>query len=318
MFKVEEKPFGKYKMYYLKNTANGEFVSVVPAFGAVLNQVALSKDEKVYELLDGSTSYEELITEGRNKFKGSKLFPFPNRILDGQYSFENNIYNIPINFLKEKHAIHGLVLDSNFEVMQKLSSLEKAQIILRYQTSGMEKGYPFKIKITIEYCLSKNGFTCITSVENMDTKNIPVGDGWHPYFKTNSKIDDCLLTLPVEYSYEVDSRMIPTGKTIKETVFINPTKISDTKFDTCYKLAKTGNPRLYTKIEDPSHNLSLLIWQSTGEGNYNYLQVYTPPNRQSIAIEPMTCLANAYNNGEGLIVLKPSEKRNFSFGIILE
>jgi aldose 1-epimerase len=51
---------------------------------------------------------------------------------------------------------------------------------------------------------------------------------------------------------------------------------------------------------------------------YNFLQVYTPPHRNTIAIEPMTCLADAFNNKKGLIILKPSETASFSFGVKLE
>ena len=49
------------------------------------------------------------------------------------------------------------------------------------------------------------------------------------------------------------------------------------------------------------------IWQETGKYKYNFLQVYTPPHRKSIAIEPMTCAPDAFNNKDGLIVLGPFE-----------
>ena len=42
---------------------------------------------------------------------------------------------------------------------------------------------------------------------------------------------------------------------------------------------------------------------------------YIPPDRSSIALEPMTCKANAFNNGDGLITLAPGESFEGSFGV---
>jgi aldose 1-epimerase len=318
MFHIEEKKFGDYIQYHLKNDTTAEYALVIPSFGGLLNQVALAKNAKVYELLDASDTYEELLTEGRSKFKGSKLFPFPNRIVNGQYSFENKVYSFPVNFPHENNAIHGIMLECNFSVLQKKVSEEHAVLIIQYKTKGNEAGYPFKVIITIEYVLAENSFSAKTSIENVDDKNIPVGDGWHPYFKTGTKVDDCILTLPVECSYEVDSRMIPTGKTIDETIFKKPTRISDSHFDTNYKLAPGESKTASVRLKDPILNITIILWQEAGIGKYNYLQIYTPSDRKSIAIEPMTCLTNAFNNNEGLIVLKPDDKSDFLFGLILE
>jgi aldose 1-epimerase len=318
MFQIEKEPFGKYSQYYLKNTSSGEYVSVVPSSGATINQVALAKENRVYELLDDCKTYEEFITDGKNKFKGSKLFPFPNRITDGQYSFEKKIYNFPINFPHEKNAIHGILLDSDFQIVEQLTSDSDASLTIRHLTKGNEEGYPFKMTIDIKYQLSEKGFSCTTTIENTDHQNIPVGDGWHPYFKTGSMIDNCFLSMPVECSYEVDRRMIPTGKTIKESIFVKSTRIANTKFDTAYKLLPSEDNFFTTVLEDLHQGIVLKIWQEGGNNKYNYLQIYIPPDRQSIAIEPMTCLVDAFNNKEGLIILKPLEKRSFSFGLKLE
>jgi len=55
-----------------------------------------------------------------------------------------------------------------------------------------------------------------------------------------------------------------------------------------------------------------------GYREYNYLQVFIPPDRMSIAIEPMTCNANAFNNKDGLITLSPGEVLTTVCGIELK
>ncbi|MBU0474326.1 MAG: hypothetical protein KKF62_09190 [Bacteroidetes bacterium] len=36
-----------------------------------------------------------------------------------------------------------------------------------------------------------------------------------------------------------------------------------------------------------------MLWQEVGKGKYNYLQFYTPPKRNSVAVEPKTRNVNS-------------------------
>lgn len=316
-FEVVEEPFGKLTQLSLKNNSTGEYVSLIPAFGATLNQVALSKGDKVYELVDGCKTYDALLDEGKNTFKGSSLFPFPNRIKDGRYAFEGKQYQLNVNFPQENNAIHGLLLTENFTVVSKQSTDDKASVTLQYDYSRQFEGYPFKCILTYELELGKEGFSCKTTITNSDTVSIPVGQGWHPYFKTGSNVDELVVKLPSDSLYLVDERMIPTLQLTGVNGYNGEKKIGSDKFDTGYKVKNSGTIAK-TEITDPAQNIKLIVWQETGLGKYNFLQVYTPPSRQTIAIEPMTCLADAFNNQQGLIILKPGETVSTSFGVKLE
>jgi len=318
MFKIEERNFGKTVEFRLINSNTQEYVSILPFDGATLNQVALKKGNKNYELLDGSAHYEAFILEGKSKFKGSNLFPFPNRIPEGKYRFENVSYQFPTNFPHENNAIHGIITDVRFDILHKNTSSTAAELLLQYNFTGLEEGYPFKVGLSVQFILAEDGFSCVTTIENRDNKNVPVGHGWHPYIKTGSKVDDLKLTVPTETSIEVDERLIPTGNVLRELLFNQPTLIGNTLFDTAYKLVKNSANKAFIRLDDSSLGISLLLWQETGIAKYNYVQLFTPPDRKSIAIEPMTCIANAFNNKEGLIILKPGEKTNMSFGLKLE
>ena len=39
-----------------------------------------------------------------------------------------------------------------------------------------------------------------------------------------------------------------------------------------------------------------------------FFQVFTPPHGESIALEPMSCNVDAFNNGEGLVALEPGKE----------
>mgnify|MGYP000125559389 CR=1 FL=1 len=71
-----------------------------------------------------------------------------------------------------------------------------------------------------------------------------------------------------------------------------------------------------TEITDRESNITIQLWQEAVI--YKYLQIFIPPSRSSIAVEPMSCSINAFNSKEGLIILKPKEKFSGSYGVMLQ
>lgn len=68
-------------------------------------------------------------------------------------------------------------------------------------------------------------------------------------------------------------------------------------------------------VYDKEQNIKIEPWQEKGPNKYNYLQLYIPPDRNSIAIEPMTCNIDAFNNHNGLITLQPKESFDAKYGV---
>ena len=50
----------------------------------------------------------------------------------------------------------------------------------------------------------------------------------------------------------------------------------------------------------------------TPDKNYPILQIYIPPQRQSIAIENLSGAPDNFNNGMGLLLLAPGDVKTFS------
>ena len=144
---------------------------------------------------------------------------------------------------------------------------------------------------------------------------MPVGHGWHPYFRIGDHIiDELLLQFPAEAVLKVDERNIPTGETVAYNKFNQLRQLENTVLDNCFLLPDTDtNAEII--IMNKSKDFGYRIWQETGKYKYNYLQVYTPPERKSIAIEPMTCAPDAFNNQMGTIILAPLEMISATYGI---
>lgn len=314
MFEIKKEQIGKLNKYKLFNTETGEYFTVIPSFGANINEIVLKKNNQLVSIIEGE-SKEESILENR-WFKGAKLLPFANRIKDGKYSFENKEYQLFTNQSGEGHSIHGLLFNKDFSITNLIEDKDKAKIEMEYSYENETEGFPFSFVLHLTFILNKQGLNINTKVINTGDSNMPFGDGWHPYFKFDEPIEDISLKIPKSRRILVDNRMIPTGEMVEHDSFTSLSLIGDSAFDTGFVIDDNSDfaiAQIYSKAKDISINLK----QEVGENKYNFLQVFIPPSRNSIALEPMTSCTDAFNNKQGLIVLKPKEVFNASYSVYL-
>ena len=81
--------------------------------------------------------------------------------------------------------------------------------------------------------------------------------------------------------------------------FSTPLTLRDTFLDDCFLTTKPA-----TTFKTDTYKIDISFDSHTEE---SFLQVYTPDTRNCIAIEPMTCAPDCFNNKNGLLTLKPSE-----------
>src|SRR6185436_18543598 len=101
MYRKRVEPFGPFKKITFFNDLNGNRFSCVPQYGACLVELVFGG----ISILDGYETPEGLIENHWSK--SAFLFPFPNRLKDGKYSFEGKDYQFPINNASTGNAIHG-------------------------------------------------------------------------------------------------------------------------------------------------------------------------------------------------------------------
>ena len=294
MYKISVIQQQNFKQVKLYNEITGEYLLIAPDFGANISKLVLMANNELHSIVDGNESNDEFA--GGNIFKGAKLFPFPNRIKDGKYFFKGKSYQLPINYTEENNSCHGFVFDKKFLIGEIKSGKDGALAIFYYKYEGKIEGYPFPFNLELTYYLSDKGMTCRSRVKNMSGESIPMGDGWHPFFSTGRKINKLQIRFPASYLFEADERLIPSGKKLPYSNFNEYRELKSSIFDSCFKLQPSPSGIQTTEIFDAKQNMTIQLWQEAGPNKYNYLQIYTPPNRNSIAIEPMTCIANAFNN----------------------
>lgn len=313
MYKIESDNLGDFKRVTLINDETGEHVSIIPSYGGNVVSIVLNNEEELFNIIEADLSKEKLLENCCHR--NAKLFPFPNRIRDGVYNVSGNTYKLPINQKVENNAIHGFVFDKQFQIVSTHNNNENASVMLEYDYDGSIDGFPFLFCLQIEYCLSKKGLDIKTIVKNTGNKPLPMGDGWHPYFKLNEPVDELYLEIPSNKKIIVDNRMIPTGEVKVDNSFCSISRIGEETFDDGFIIE---NQKLATtRLKSKSRNVTINVWQDSGENAYNFLQIYIPPHRNSIAIEPMSCKTDAFNNGDGLLLLEPNDMFSASYGVYL-
>jgi len=276
---------------------------IYPNLGASMQELIVNK----VNIIDGITNDESGLKDYANTYKSSILFPFPNRIEDGAYEFMGATHQFPVNELSVNNAIHGSVYNKEFKVTSMGSDENIATVAFTYNSNGSSAGFPFPFELKLTYKISATGSVTLSfDLVNQGNIPFPYGMGWHPYFKTE-QLATSTLSFPSKDFYACDERSIPV-KTLASAL-PSSFMMKDTKFDDAFSLHKSE-----CSFNSKSYTLSFDFDCPDGA----YLQVYTPPHGKSIAIEPMTCVANSFNNKIGLKELLPGKSDTWTIHMNLD
>ncbi len=305
---------------YLLATGDGRCqLELLPEHGGITNQLWFTgKSGELKPVLAGLSSLLEIENDAR--FSNIPLFPFANRLRDGRYHWQGQDYQFAVNESARNNALHGFIQHLTPKLGKLEQSESSAKVQLDYDYDGSIAGYPFPALVSIGYLLESTGTLAVDlTVTNRHSESIPVGGGWHPYFNLGAQVDNLLLKLPRVERVEVDERMLPTGTVCLYDKFETLSPIADTQFDTCFHLADEGINVSTAKVIicATGSEEGLEIWQETGVGKYNFIQICVPPDRQSIAIEPVSCGIDAFNTKHGLVTLAPGQRWSTKCGVRL-
>jgi aldose 1-epimerase len=264
------------------------------------------------ELVDGYRA-DEMSSSGR----GQALIPWPNRLQDASYEFDGRHHQLPINEPGRHNAIHGLVRWAAW-----VASEREAHRIVMEHVLHPQPGYPFSLRLSIEYALLDSGLRVRTTATNVGMAPCPYGSGAHPYLTLGTATVDCLvLRVPGRTVLRSDDRGLPVGRErVQDTPydFQQPRPIGSTTLDHAFTdLERDEDGLARVELRDPDHGTEVLLWV---DESHPYLMLFTGDplpdvQRRSLAVEPMTCPPNAFRTGEALIRLQPGSSFTSTWGI---
>jgi aldose 1-epimerase len=264
------------------------------------------------DVLDGCAA-EMMCTGGR----GQVLMPWPNRIRDGRYEFSGQTQQLPLSESAVHNAIHGLVRWVAWELMEQASQ----RVVMGYVLHP-SPGYPFSLELSIEYALSDDGLQVRTTARNIGSQRCPFGTGMHPYLTVGVvPVDDVVLEVPGRVHLRADERGIPVARepvTGTELDLRLPRPIGGARLDDCFSdLERDTDGRAWVHLGAPDGPRGLSLWVDEA---YDYLMLFTGDTlssgaREAVAVEPMSCAPDAFNSGDGLLILEPGDTFSGAWGI---
>jgi aldose 1-epimerase len=150
---------------------------VIPPSGEQFALVHGAQRAVVVEVGAGLRTYDDVVygyrqDEMAQSGRGQVLAPWPNRLLGGTYEFDGEALELPLR----DDAIHGLVRWANWRPVER----DEARVALEYVLHP-QPGYPFALRLRVEYALGRDGLSVRTSAENVGARPCPFGVGHHPY-----------------------------------------------------------------------------------------------------------------------------------------
>ena len=264
------------------------------------------------ELVDGYRP-DEMSSSGR----GQVLIPWPNRLQDGIYEFDGRHHQLPLNEPERHNAIHGLVRWAAWTVVEREPHRAVMEHVLYPQP-----GYPFSLRIRIEYRLSHSGLQVRTTAANIGSEACPYGSGAHPYLTLGTAtIDRLILRVPARTVLQSNERGLPISAEAVEGTeynFRKPRRIGSIALDHAFtNLERDQDGLARVELRDPDRKTQVFLWV---DQSYSYLMLFSGdplPNvrRRSLAVEPMTCPPNAFRTGDALIRLEPGSSFMGTWGI---
>jgi aldose 1-epimerase len=259
--------------------------------------------------------------EVRPAYRGATLAPWPNRVVDGRYTFAGREQQLPLTEPARGHALHGLASWLDFGAVDRSGSS-----VTMAATIEAQAGYPHRIDIAVVFDLDEDGLHTTITATNSGRDAAPWGTGPHPYLVAGSgRVDDWTLTLPADTVLTVtDDRLIPIANADVATEaggvfdFRTPRVIGDTFIDHAFTgLARDASGIASVTVRSQDGTGTEMSWDAACP----WVQVHTADNsgsdahRAGLAVEPMTCPPDAFNSGVDLIVLDPGESATAGWDI---
>jgi aldose 1-epimerase len=290
----------------------GGYRAVVTESGAALRVLEYAGRP----LLDGFAE-DEMSAGGR----GQLLVPWPNRIRDGAYSFDDRDLQVGLTEPARHNAIHGLARWASWTAQEHTAT----SITLGYRLMA-QTGYPWILDLHVVYDLSADGLTVTQTATNLGDRPAPYASGAHPYLSAGpGPVDGWELTLPASLRMLSDERQLPTGdEDVNGTPydFRVARPVRDTVLDHAFGwLTRDAEDVATASVRDPATGLGVALWV---DRHHPWLMVFSADDgsaraRQALAVEPMTAPPDAFRTGRDLITLapagEPGDEVSVSWGI---
>lgn len=201
------------------------------------------------------------------------LVPYSNRIAWRAFDWDGQHYTTEKNFDENPHSVHG----NGWLGAWRLVAQDEGSLLFELDHAG-DGHWPFAYVAQQRYELDEDGLRVMLSVRNTDTREAPVGLGWHPYFpkRERSRVHaELTRRWEGDPATELPLRAVPQAGIDADVAHL--------QFDNCFDGWRG-------KARARDEKLSVTITSSC-----SHLVVFTPQDKPYYCVEPVSHVSNAIN-----------------------
>ncbi|NCB02746.1 MAG: galactose mutarotase [Spirochaetia bacterium] len=208
--KINSNKYSTISLYTLKA---GEISVTISTLGATI--ISIVTPDKNHQLGNIVLGYEDIHSyEIGECYFGSTIGRYADRIRNGEFKIEGEVYSLNINDPKG-HSVHGGrdgFSNQNWTV-QKIEDSGNPSISLSLTCLDKEMGYPGNLEVIVTYTLNAMGDLIIDYDASVD-KRCPLSFTNHTYFNLSQceKIFDHHIKLNCSAYLPTDEMQLPTGE----------------------------------------------------------------------------------------------------------
>lgn len=273
------------------------------------------KQRKIH-VLDGYRDAQE--AREMNGFRNAVMAPWSNRLRDGKYSFQGRTYDFAGKTVGGPLALHGLVADQPFELVEAGEDFLRAKI----QVPKLE-AYPFEVEVEVTYrlCADPHRLSLDIVARNNGEADAPITLGWHPYLVCQAgSAETTKITVPSQVRIQTDKNLIPKPGIKGFSTQAYPVTLvhrRDIDWGMTSLVAEDGVATALVDHVDGSQTVVELIGARQGLGLGSF-QIYTGQDLAyrrgiAVAVEPLLAMTDAFNRPEceDLITVAPGQVQEF-------
>jgi aldose 1-epimerase len=318
-YTTTQEDFKGHTVYVLTDSETGQEARVLPSIGNNCYSYKIRKGDGQIELLWVTPDPETL--QGRASGYGIPiLFPWPNRIAEGKFTFDGKAYQLETPGPGE-HASHGFVHTRPWQVASSgASDTDGAWLTSVFQSVDFPeigKHFPFPFEARVTYRIKDGALVHEFEGKNVGDHDMPMGLGTHPYFPLplteSGNRDLCTVQMPADTYWPVGDDPIPTGEIlpVDDTIYDvrQPTPLKDLYYDNVWSGVTLTDGWSRCDYVDPIAGVKISM---EADDVFRELVLYAPDSRPIVCFEPYTCVTNAVNLepqgiDAGLMRVKPNE-----------
>ncbi|WP_426661021.1 aldose 1-epimerase [Rhodanobacter aciditrophus] len=324
-FHAAEAMLGTQPVVQLEDAAGGRRVRIARLGAALLNFEA-NEGGAWHDYADGYRDDAEIAAHSGSRF--AIMVPFAGRIADARYSFDGVAQDLQPGASGDARASrHGFVRGAMFELQALEADARGARVTLATAAIRPQPGYPHAIDLAVTFTLDAAGLALEAVMRNVGDSVAPCFFGWHPYFRlADGTVDGWQLAVPAETLVRTGADLIALPGDAAYVAlddapaldFREPRMIGDRIIDQGYTdLQADADGRIRTHLRDPASGRALMVWQGRGLMHAFTADTVGRDRRRAMALEPMECMANAFNRPEcvAAIRLEPGAERRYRCGV---